>query len=245
MRVLVADDEPLARERLTRLLADLPGVEVVAEAGNGREALEQAAAQAADVLLLDIRMPGMDGLEAARHLAQGPDPPAVVFTTAYDQHALEAFEARAVDYLLKPVSRERLARALERARRLSAAEVGALAGVGAPARSHLSVSSHRGLSLVPVAEVRYLRAERKYVSVGYPGGELLSEEPLKDFEQEFGERFLRVHRNALVAVAHVTGLERDPEGRHRVVLDGVEARLEVSRRLLPGVRRRLRQGSGG
>lgn len=243
MKVLIADDEPLARERLAQLLAEVPGVTQVVEAGNGVEALQRAAAEAPAVVLLDIRMPGMDGLEVARHLARQSAPPAVVFTTAYDEHALAAFEARAVDYLLKPVTRKGLGAALERARRLTAADLGGLVPGETAARTHISADSHRGVELVPVSEVRYLRAEQKYVTVGYPGGELLTEEPLKSFEDEFGPALLRVHRNALVALAHVTGLARDASGHYRISLDGVSTRVEVSRRLLPEVRRRLRQGS--
>ena len=240
MKVLLADDEPLARERLAALLGELEEVSAVVEAGDGRSAVDRAAAERPDVALLDIRMPGMDGLEAARHMAALEAPPAVVFTTAYDQHALAAFEAGAVDYLLKPIARERLAVALARARRLAPAEVDAVDPRAGRARTHISAPSRQGLAIVAVDEVRYFMADRKYVAVGHPGGELLTEEPLKSFEEELGERFIRVHRNALAAVRYVSGLERAGDGRYRVVLDGVATRLEVSRRLLPEVRRRLR-----
>ena len=240
MRVLVVDDEPLARARITALLAETGLAEDTAEAGNGAEALAVASRWRPDTVLLDIRMPGMDGLEVARHLAGLDPPPAVVFTTAYDQHALEAFEARAVDYLLKPVRGARLAAALARARALHPARIAAADAAEARHRTHLSVATREGMVLVPVADIRYLCAEDKYVTIGCPGAERLTEEPLKALEEELAERFLRVHRSALVARAHVTGLVRDAEGRYRVRLAGVDRELEVSRRLLPEVRRRLR-----
>jgi two-component system response regulator AlgR len=240
MRVLVVDDEPLARQRLRALLGEVAPQAQVSEAANGAEALSGAGQELPDVVLLDIRMPGIDGLEVARHLAGLPAPPAVVFTTAYDQHALDAFEARAVDYLLKPVRAERLGAALARAQALRPTLVARADAREARRRTHLCVSGHGGLELVPVAEIRYLCAEHKYVTIGTPGGERLTEEPLKDLEAELGESFLRVHRSALVALAHVTGLARDAEGHHRVRLAGVSREIEVSRRLLPAVRRQIR-----
>lgn len=240
MKVLVADDETLARERLRALLEEMGGVTLVLEAADGRSALDLVMAEGPDVVLLDIRMPGMDGLEAARHMATLAAPPPVVFTTAYEQHALDAFEARAVDYLLKPIRRERLAQALARAHSLGPALLAAVGDVSRPPRSHISAPSRHGLVIVAVSEVRYLLADNKYVTVGWPGGELLTEEPLKAFAGEFGERFIRVHRSALVARAHVRALERTRDGRHQVAMTAVERRLDVSRRLLPEVRRRLR-----
>ncbi len=240
MKVLVADDETLARERLRSLLEEMGGVTLVLEAADGRSALDLVMAEGPDVVLLDIRMPGMDGLEAARHMATLAAPPPVVFTTAYEQHALDAFEARAVDYLLKPIRRERLAQALARAHSLGPALLAAVGDVSRLPRSHISAPSRHGLVIVAVSEVRYLLADNKYVTVGWPGGELLTEEPLKAFAGEFGERFIRVHRSALVARAHVRALERTRDGRHQVAMTAVERRLDVSRRLLPEVRRRLR-----
>lgn len=243
MRVLIADDETLARARLRELAKGIAGCEAVGEAANGREALEQVQRLQPDVVLLDIRMPEMDGLEAAGHLAELERPPAVIFTTAYGDHALAAFEAQAVDYLLKPIRRERLAAALERARRPTQAQLSALdAGVArGRARTHLSARMRGSLQLVPISEVLYFQADQKYVTVRHDGGSLLLEEPLKALETEFGDRFLRIHRNALVAVERVAGLETDAAGRARVRLCGsAEERLEVSRRHLPAVRRRLK-----
>jgi two-component system response regulator AlgR len=252
IKVLVVDDEPPARARLARMLSEIPAAELTGEASSGREALAAVTSSPPDGVLLDIRMPGMDGLEVARHLGRLAAPPVVVFTTAYDAHALEAFEARALDYLLKPVRRERLAAALERAAGFAAAQraparasrledqVEALreSGEGVRARTHLSARVGANLVLVAVAEVRYLRADSKYVEVGYPGGHMVLDEPLARLAEEHPERFLRVHRNALVATAHVSVLRRAGH-RHVIELEGVGEEIEVSRRHLPGVRARL------
>ena len=241
-RVLIVDDEPLARERLRALLGDLGVAEVVGEAASGLEALDVAVRERPNVVLLDIRMPGMDGLEAARHLSLLDPAPAVVFTTAYDAHALAAFEANAIDYLLKPIRPERLRSALEKAGALSAARAAAAgqARPAAQARTHFSAPVKGSLRLVPLADVRYLHAGQGYVSVFHPGGELLVEDSLRALEEELGEDFLRVHRNTLVAVAHVTALERGPLGGASIVLRDIAQKLPVSRRLLGQVRRRLR-----
>ncbi len=236
------DDEPPARARLKGLLGEIGAGTVVGEAGHGAAALHAVSATGADVVLLDIRMPGMDGLEAARHLARLERPPAVIFTTAYDAHALAAFEANAVDYLLKPIRRERLEAALAKARSLTRAQIAELASTVSPgsARTHVSATLHGNLKLVPVDEVRFFRAEHKYVTARHPDGELVLDEALSALEKEFAGRFLRVHRNALVAVAHVRGLDRDSQGRYCVRLDAVDETVEVSRRMLSQVRKSLR-----
>jgi len=246
VKVLIVDDEAPARERLRRLLSELADCRVCAEAANGHEALQAAARSEPDVVLLDVRMPGMDGLEAARHLAELEQPPAVIFSTAYAEHALEAFDAQAVDYLLKPIRGERLARALQNCRRLTRAQARArsdrlLAGAGGGVpRTHICARVRGNLELVPLTQVRYFRADQKYVAVGHGDGEVLIEEPLKDLETEFAGRFLRVHRSALVAVGYLEGLEKDAEGRCRVRLAGTAERLEVSRRHLSAVRALLK-----
>lgn len=246
MRIAIVDDEPLARSRLRALLAPLTTMEVVGEAATGHEALALCAAHTVDVMLLDIHMPGMDGIETARHLARLPAPPAVVFTTAYDEHALAAFEAGAIDYLMKPVRVERLQAALTRAAQWTSARA-AQAAQALPrrARSHFSALVAGSLRLVPVAEVRYLRADSGYVSVYHPGGELVIEDALRALEEEFQPDFMRIHRHTLVAVAHVNALTRDRLGNTGVCLTGVPTPLPVSRRLVGDVKRRLRQGLPG
>jgi two-component system response regulator AlgR len=242
VKILVVDDEPLARARLRDLVIEIGAAEVVGEAGNGAQALAAAAETGAEVVLMDIRMPGMDGLEAAGHLGKFDRPPAVIFTTAYDAHALAAFEANAVDYLLKPIRRDRLESALDKARSLTRAQLLEVSSAVAPAaaRSHVSATLQGNLKLVPVDNVRYFRAEHKYVTARHPDGELVLDESLSALEEEFGDRFLRVHRNALAALAHVRGLERDGDGHHCVRFDGVEDSIEVSRRMLAQVRKALR-----
>lgn len=240
LRVLIVDDEPLARARLRALLTDIGNVDVVAEAGDGVAALQAIGELRPDVVLLDIRMPGMDGLETARHLAGEADAPAVIFVTAYDDHALAAFEARAIDYLLKPVREERLAAALERARQLIGTRPAAVMPEPVRARTHLCARVRGSLKLVSVEDVLYLLADAKYVEVHYLGGTVLIEDSLVSLEQEFGERFIRIHRNCLVATQAIAGLEKRGDGETVVTLRGVVAALEVSRRNLPNVRRWLR-----
>lgn len=241
LRVLIVDDEPLARARLRALLGDLGGVEVVGEAGDGRAALELISQSTPELVLLDIRMPGMDGLEVARHLHGWTEAPAVVFVTAYDDQALAAFEASAIDYLLKPVRAERLAAALDRARRLLGPRSAAPPVEAGKVRSHLCARVRGRLKLVPIEEVLYLLADAKYVEVHYPGGSVLVEDSLISLEQEFGERFIRIHRNCLVAAGAIDGLEKRADGETVVTLRGCDVALEVSRRNLPNVRRWLRQ----
>jgi two-component system, LytTR family, response regulator AlgR len=236
LKLVIADDEPMARERLRMLLADEPGVEVVAEAGDGQQVLDACAAQQPHAVLLDIAMPGIDGLETARLLAQASPSTAVVFCTAYDAHALSAFEAAAIDYLVKPVRPERLAAALERVRAFLA---GRPAADGAR-RSHLCARLRGSLRLIPLEEVRYLQAEEKYVVVHHARGEDLIEESLKSLEDEFADRFVRIHRNCLVARQELVELRRATDGHVHAVLRHGGAPLEVSRRCVPHLRQTLR-----
>jgi two-component system response regulator AlgR len=241
MKLLVADDEPLARARLVAMLAEFPDVQVVGEAGNGVEAVVRCDETGADVVLLDIAMPVMDGLEAARHLRDLHSPPAVIFCTAYDEHALAAFEAAAVDYLVKPVRQERLGDALERARRQRAgsAHPAAMPLTGKQ-RSHLSARLRGSLRLIPIEDIHYLQAEEKYVVVHHARGEDLIEESLKSLETEFASQFLRIHRNCLVATDEFLELRRSGDGSVHAVLRHGKQPLEVSRRCVPGLRERLK-----
>jgi two-component system response regulator AlgR len=232
LRAILVDDEALARARLSSLLADIAEeipVEVVAEASSGEAALARAADTPADVVLLDIQMPGMSGLETARRIATLPDAPAIVFVTAYDEHALRAFEVRAVDYLLKPVRLARLREALSRLRSRSRDE----AATPAPRRDHFSVLEPGRLWRVPVADVLYLRAELRYVTARTREREYLLDESLVKLEEEFDSDFLRIHRNCLVARRHLVGFVRqvdEGEGHWLAVLRDWPERLPVSRR---------------
>ena len=242
MKLLLVDDEPLARQRLAALVRDIDGWEIAGEAGNGREAVEQAERLQVDAVLLDVAMPVMDGIEAARHLALLPSPPALVFCTAFDQHAVAAFEAAAVDYLVKPVRAERLGEALARARRQRAAQQApVLPDTGRDRqRSHLSARLRGSLRLIPVDEVRFLQADEKYVVVHHARGEDLIEESLKSLEVEFGDRFIRIHRNCLVASEEFAELRRGLDGQVHALLRSGGEPLEVSRRCLPVLRERLK-----
>jgi two-component system response regulator AlgR len=242
MRVLLVDDEAPARARLKDLIADLAAtlpVEVAGEAATGREALAAVCALKPDVVLLDIRMPDIDGIETAEHLLKLEQPPAVIFTTAYDGYALRAFEVNAIDYLLKPVREERLAAALQKARALTTHRLEALKAAAGHARTHLAITDRGRIILVPLTEVIYLKAELKYVTVRTAAKEYLLEESLTRLEQEFSGRFIRIHRNCLVARDHVAGFKRvhggEEEGEHAgsgwvVMLKGVPETLPVSRR---------------
>jgi two-component system response regulator AlgR len=236
LRVLIVDDEAPARSRLRDLLSDLHGELPVAvrEAATPREALDIAAGGLVDVALLDIRMPGMDGIELAGHLQQCEPAPALIFTTAYDGYAIRAFELHALDYLLKPIRAARLRDALLRAAPLQAAKRDALRTMRPEARTHLSAAERGRVHLIAVDTVIFLRAELKYVTVRTAEREYLIEESLVKLEQEFAEQFVRVHRNCLVARTAITGFERAVadagEGSWQVLLRGIDDRLPVSRR---------------
>jgi two-component system response regulator AlgR len=240
LKVLIVDDEPPARERLRSLLGEIPEALVVGEAVSGAQALALSHDLAPDVLLLDVRMPGMDGLEAARHLNVLEEPPAVIFTTAYDEYAVEAFAAHAVGYLLKPVRKEQLAAALTRAGRLTRAQLQKLAAGAGARRSHIAARSREGLRLIPIEEVQYFLADQKYTTVAHLGGEELIEDSLRLLESEFGAAFVRIHRNALVAVKYLERIERGGDGQYFVRLRGCAAPLQVSRRMAGELKDRFR-----
>ncbi|MES9834397.1 MAG: LytTR family DNA-binding domain-containing protein [Candidatus Thiodiazotropha sp. DIVDIV] len=239
MKILIVDDEALARERILSLIEELGApYEVVGEAANGEVAVTQFHELGADVVLMDIHMPAMDGLEAARRLAETDSPPAVVFTTAYEEHALQAFETAAQDYLVKPVRKARLLEALVRCQRLTRSQVNAAADEQAIPK--LKASFRGGLTTVSLDQVIYLRADSKYVVARHSDGELLLEASLKALQEQYGDWLLRIHRNALVARRCLTGLEKGRDGICRAVLQGCDETLEISRRHLPEVRRIIR-----
>ncbi len=235
--LFIADDEEPARTRLKDLLADIAAelpTRVVGEAANGLEAVERVQGSGAEVLLLDIEMPGLGGLEVARHLAGVEGAPAIVFVTAHDRHAVEAFELNALDYLMKPVRAERLAAALRKARGAGPPPRERLERADPRPREYLSVSERNRIALVPVREIVYLKAELKYVTLRTREREHVIEDALVSLEREFEAHFVRIHRNCLVARAAIRGFERaesdDEEVHWQVVLDGIPEKLPVSRR---------------
>ena len=237
LRVLIVDDEAPARRRLRELLDDCAGVlplALVGEAANGREALDLLHTVSADLVLADINMPEMGGLELARHVLKLPQPPVVIFTTAHDEHALQAFEVNAVDYLMKPVRMQRLLAAMEKVPRLKPVSATRLDQLPASARRFLSVTERSRVVLVPVEEIVYLKAELKYITIRTAQREHLLEESLTRLEEEFGPRFVRVHRNCLVARVFIRGFERrvgdEGDAHWEVSLNGISETLPVSRR---------------
>lgn len=245
MKILLADDEALSRERLRDLLRNVaPAAQVVGEAANGLEALNLAVKLKPDVALLDINMPGLDGIRCARELARLPEGPAVVFVTAHDDFALQAFEVAACDYLLKPVRGERLAAALARTQRLTHGQWEQIDANLPPAetvRDYICAQRSGEIRLIPVAEVLYFQADQKYTTVRTRAGEDLIEDSLKSLEREFGERFARIHRNALVAACCIERLEKGDWGGGKLRLRGLKEPMEVSRRCLPAIRALLKR----
>jgi two-component system, LytTR family, response regulator AlgR len=254
LRVFIADDEAPARQRLRTLLGDIaPNMPntVIGEADNGLAALAAFEGLTADVALIDIRMPRMDGLELARHLMCLPLPPAVIFTTAYDQHAVQAFELNAIDYLLKPIRAERLQQALQKVSRgLPRADAESddllpkLERIKDGPRRFLPCHERGKLLLVPAAEVLFFRADTKYVTARTVQREYLLDESLAHLESEFVERFIRLHRSVLAARDALTGFERaqDADGEHWLaLLNGISDKLPVSRRQWPVVKEFARQ----
>jgi len=237
LKVLVVDDEAPARRRLRELLDDcasaLPLI-VIGEAASGREALALLGSTPADLVLSDIHMPDMDGIELARHLLKLAVPPVLIFTTAYNEHAIAAFEVHAIDYLMKPVRVQRLLTALQKVPRLRPLSETKLDRLPATARRFLSVTERSRVVLVPIEEVVYLKAELKYITIRTAEREFLLEESLTKLEEEFGKRFVRVHRNCLVARDAIRGFERhvsaEGDAHWEVLLRGISEALPVSRR---------------
>jgi two-component system, LytTR family, response regulator AlgR len=236
LKVLIVDDEQPARDRLRTLLAEIGTVELAGEASNGEEAIHMAARTLPSVVLLDVRMPGMDGVELAHHLSALAEPPAVIFTTAYDEYAVSAFDAQAVGYLLKPIRKEKLAAALARAERLTR---GQLRGLPLAAkRTHIAARYRDSIRLIPVPEILYFLADQKYTTVRHLHGEDLIEDSLRALEEEFSELFVRVHRNALVSTRFLDAVERNAQGQYFVRLRGCPEPLQVSRRMASELRER-------
>jgi two-component system, LytTR family, response regulator AlgR len=242
MKVLIVDDEPPARERLRRLLGELGDCEVAGEAGNGTDALAACSTLKPDVVLLDVRMPGLWGIEVAQHLAALEHAPAVIFTTAYGDHAIDAFDAQAIGYLLKPIRKEKLARALTHASRISAPRLVQATRTAniEHKREHVCARLGEQLRLIPIGEILYFLADQKYVAVRHKGGQDLIDEPLKELGVEFAADFIRIHRNALVAEKHIAAIERDDDGQYSVRIRDCDTVLQVSRRHAAELLRRVK-----
>jgi len=242
LRVLIVDDEPPARARLRSMLVEAGEFDVAGEAGNGEQALQLVDTLLPDVVLLDVRMPGIDGLEVARQLASLPEPPAVIFTTAFDEYALQAFESEAIAYLLKPIRAEKLRAALTKAARLTRPQLQQFANAAREPsrRSHIGVRGRDGLKLIPIDEVFCFHADQKYTTVKHLNGEDLIEDSLKILEEEFAANFVRIHRNALVNTKFLERIARDASGQHFVHLRGLPEALEVSRRMAGDLKDRFR-----
>jgi two-component system, LytTR family, response regulator AlgR len=237
LTALVVDDESPARDRLTSLLREINQVQVVGEAADARQALALVHELKPDIVYLDVRMPEMNGLELARHLSLLDSPPAVIFTTAHNEHAMAAFEADAVGYLLKPIRKEKLAAATERAAALTRMQLDTLSR--RTPRSHLAVRLRDGLKLLRVEDVVCLVAEQKYTTVRHAAGIDLIDDSLRTLETEFADLFLRIHRNTLVSRKWIEGIERDADGQYQVRLRGIAEALPVSRRLAPELKQRF------
>ena len=245
MDILICDDEPLARERLSRLVTQL-GHHVVATAAHGQQAIELADEHQPDVILLDIQMPGMDGLSCAQHLRELDPTPAIVFCTAYDKHALEAFKSNAEGYLLKPIMQQELQQVLDHLTKLTQAQMSHLKQKENMdelkiKRHQIAAKTYRGVELVPIENIYYFLADQKYVTVRHKNGSVLIDETLKDLESEFGDQFIRIHRNALVSIQFLEGLEVVNSGQYQVRCRELDERLAVSRRHLPLLRARIQK----
>lgn len=207
MRILICDDEPLAVERLSRLVTQL-GHQVVATATHGQDALDLVEQYEPDVVLLDIQMPEMDGLFCAEQISHFDPMPAIVFCTAYDDHALEAFKSQAKGYLLKPISQQDLQQVLDHLTKLTQAQLSTIKQKEDMddvkiQRHQITAKTYRGVELIPIENIYYFLADQKYVTVRHKNGSVLIDETLKELEQEFSERFIRIHRNALVSVDYL------------------------------------------
>lgn len=242
MDILICDDEPLAVERLSRLVTQM-GHQVIATAAYGQQAIEMVQFYQPDVVLLDIQMPEMDGLICAQYLRQLEPSPAIVFCTAYDQHALDAFKSHAEGYLLKPIMQQELQQVLDQLTKLTQAQMSNLKQKedmdNQTQRNQIAAKTYRGVELVPVENIYYFLADQKYVTVRHKNGSVLIDETLKDLELEFGEQFIRIHRNALVSVHYLEGLEVINSGQYQVRCRELDERLSVSRRHLPNLRERI------
>jgi len=244
MEILIVDDEPLARQRLVRMIEKLEEHNIIAEAENADAALIAINEHDPDIILLDVRMPGKDGLTLAHEISKLDCPPAIIFCTAFDQYALDAFGTEAIGYLLKPIKAEQLQDALNKAQKLNKVQRASAQTTAAAdnknSRTHISAKTRRGIELIPLEDVRYFVADHKYVTVFHRNGEHLLDETLKELEEEFARRFIRIHRNTLISVKHIEAIERATQGQYQVRLADTEQRPIISRRHVSNVKELLR-----
>lgn len=242
MRIVVCDDEPLARERLVRIIKEA-GHDVVAQAMTGVEAIKAVKEHQPDVILLDIRMPEMDGVRCAKELNELEQPPAIVFVTAYDHYAIAAFQAHAIGYLLKPANKEELLDVLEKATTLNTAQLNEIRKLedptAKPVRQHIAARTHRGVELISLNDIYYFTADQKYVKVRHKKGVVLIDDTLKELEQEFQKELFRIHRNALINLNYLDLLETVDSGQYQVRFKDINETLAVSRRHLPVLREKI------
>ncbi|WP_435979641.1 LytR/AlgR family response regulator transcription factor [Psychrobacter sp. DM4] len=242
MRIVVCDDEPLARERLVRIVQE-SGHKVVAQATTGMEAITAVKSQQPDIILLDIRMPEMDGVRCAHELNKLEHPPAIIFVTAYDHYAIAALRANAIGYLLKPANKDELLEALSKAKNLNAAQLNEIRKLedptARPIREHISARTHRGVELIKLKDIYYCTADQKYVKVRHKDGIVLIDETLKELELEFEDRLFRVHRNAIINLSYLDFLETVDAGQYQVRFKDIDETLAVSRRHLPALREKI------
>ncbi len=243
MKILIADDEPLARSRLISIIGEMSQHDVVGEAEDGEEVLNLTEQLKPEIVLLDIRMPGMNGLEVALHLSVLDNPPAIVFTTAFSEHALQAFDSNAVDYLLKPIRSERLEQAIAKAKKINRAQLQALGKnvETEQTRTHISAQINGNIQLIPIGDIYFFHAEQKYVTVRHKSGEVIIDESLKLLEEEFSELFIRIHRNALVATQYLSRIEKTTTGSWIVKMRDIDSSLEISRRHITQLRKHIKQ----
>ena len=242
MRIIVCDDEPLARERLVRIVKE-SGHDVVAQAKTGIEAIVAVKAQQPDIILLDIRMPEMDGVACAQELAKLQHPPAIIFVTAYDHYAIAALKANAIGYLLKPANKDELLEALQKATNLNAAQLNEIRKLenptSRPVREHIAARTHRGVELIKIQDIYYFTADQKYVKVRHKDGIVLIDDTLRELEQEFEDKLFRVHRNAIINIKYLDFLETLDAGQYQLHFKGIDETLAVSRRHLPALREKI------
>ena len=235
MKYLVVDDEHLARARLKELIRRIKPDAKIIEAKNGEDAINMFEIHHPKIALVDIRMPGIGGIELAYHLSALEEPPAVIFTTAHNEYALQAFDANAIDYLLKPIHLERLQRALQKAEPLSNEQNQALKESDEE-RTHISVTQRGRLKLIPLKDIAFFKAENKYVVIKTSEGEYLLNDTLNQLQNDLGDGFIRAHRNALISTRFLEGMEKIDKDRWQVFLHGFDDRIEVSRRQRPIIR---------